>query len=102
MADQSVQNKIIYNPDCWKCRYRSSKPGENGCDYNYLTGKMRGCLVIGCTRFEPGERLVDRNKTRPPAPLRRPEKEEEIGGYLAERNRRVAGIDCAQLRFRDK
>ena len=84
------------------CIYSGDRP-LNGCDYFERTGKLRGCQAgEKCRRFVEGERLIDRTKNRPPAPLRRPEKEEEIGGYLAERNRRVAGIDCAQLRFRDK
>ena len=40
------------------CRFRSSKPDVNGCDYAYLTGKLRGCEPgKNCTKFEEGARI---------------------------------------------
>lgn len=42
------------------CRYRSSTKYLNGCDYLYLTGKMRGCPAGDeCTRYEEGPRMND-------------------------------------------
>lgn len=42
------------------CRYRSSTKHLNGCDFMYLTGKMRGCPAgEECTRFEEGQRMKD-------------------------------------------
>ena len=52
-----MPKKMIYNPNCKKCQYRSNKPADNSCDYNYITGKMRGCPVEDCTKFAPGPRL---------------------------------------------
>lgn len=52
-----MSSKVLSNPKCKKCIYRSSKPGRYSCDYNYLTGKMRGCSVEDCTRFVEGPRL---------------------------------------------
>ena len=46
----------VYNPNCKICKYRSGTPRINGCDYFYLTNKLRGCPVKGCKRFEEGER----------------------------------------------
>ena len=52
-----MPQKIIKNPNCKKCKFRSSKPTVNGCDYCYLTGHLRNCPVENCTKFQPGKRI---------------------------------------------
>ena len=43
------------------CKYRSSTPELNGCDYILVTGKPRGCKAGGkCTKFEKGARVTNR------------------------------------------
>lgn len=42
---------------CRTCRFRSDKQNANGCDYAWLTGKIRGCPIAGCTRYEKGNRI---------------------------------------------
>lgn len=42
------------------CKFRSSTPSLNGCDYLYLMRERRGCPPgEDCTRFEEGERMKD-------------------------------------------
>lgn len=60
---------------CSSCQYRSPAYSDLyldgcGCDYAYLTGRIRGCPAgEGCKRFEPGPRL----KPKLLGPLRRRE-----------------------------
>ena len=43
------------------CRYRAKTYDVNGCDYLYLTGKLRGCPAgEECDKFEAGERESSR------------------------------------------
>ena len=42
------------------CKFRSSTPRLNGCDYLYLTRERRGCPAgEECTRFVEGDRMKD-------------------------------------------
>ena len=53
-----MPKKIIYNPNCAKCMFRSNRPKVNVCDYLYLTSYRRVCPVEDCTKFIEGERLT--------------------------------------------
>ena len=67
------------------CKFRSSTPNVNGCDYMYLTREMRGCPPgEACTRFEEGERAADKyDPSRIPPP--NAEKEYETNLYIKNR-----------------
>lgn len=55
--ERPVQDKIIRNPKCKTCMYRSNTPVFNGCDYMYITGKRRITPVMECDKYAPGDRL---------------------------------------------
>lgn len=52
--EEPVDNKDRHL--CESCQYRG-EGGKNGCDYAYITGKMRGCKVEECRRYVGGPRL---------------------------------------------
>lgn len=42
---------------CKSCKYRGKIQSINGCDYIYLTGKMRNCSPKECDKYEQGKRV---------------------------------------------
>lgn len=41
---------------CKTCKFRSSRPTVNSCDYAGIMNHSRGCKVEECTKYENGER----------------------------------------------
>ena len=41
---------------CRSCVYRAKAGAPNGCDYIHITGRMRGCPVKDCDKYEKGKR----------------------------------------------
>lgn len=73
------------------CKYRSSTPVLNGCDYMYLTGKRRGCEAgKKCTRFEKGERGRNRVDLLLPTRDRLTESQHLVQDYVEEQKKRIA------------
>ena len=78
------------------CKYRGSNREVNGCDYLYLTGKLRGCPVgEKCTRFEEGPRATEKPQSPPPEPLS--EAEKEVQRYITDRKKQIGGKDGIYL-----
>ena len=50
------------NPKCKTCRYRAAEQDMNGCDFFLITGKMRGCSVAKCNRYEKGAKTSLRKR----------------------------------------
>lgn len=44
---------------CRTCCYRG-KNYSNGCDYIWITGKMRGCKVEDCDKYKRGKAIIKR------------------------------------------
>lgn len=83
------------------CKYRSSNRSTHGCDYCFLTGKLRGCPVgAACTRFEMGERVREKTQLPPPEPV--PEEDKDTYRYIAEQQRRLNRTDSTRLINRSK
>lgn len=74
------------------CKYRSSTPSLNGCDYMYLTRKCRDCPPgDSCTRFEEGERIKDpSDPTKLPSPNAERDLQREIYNYMKIRRDNLA------------
>ena len=69
---------------CRKCRYRSSTPEINGCDYILIVKRRRGCKPgKDCARFERGPRIAWWDKLPGPAPARTLE-DREFNDYLSD------------------
>ena len=69
---------------CRKCRYRSSTPEVNGCDYILIVKRRRGCKHgKDCARFERGPRIAWWDKLPGPAPARTLE-DREFNDYLSD------------------
>ena len=43
---------------CGSCIYRGAQPPQSCCNYILITGHMRGCPVIGCRKYEKGDKIV--------------------------------------------
>lgn len=72
------------------CKYRSGTPQLNGCDYLYLTGKLRDCPAgKECTKFEQGDRMFNRTELLLPAPERLNESEYAVRDYVEEQKKRI-------------
>ena len=68
---------------CRKCRYRSSTPEVNDCDYILIVKHRRGCKPgKDCARFERGPRIAWWDKLPGPAPARTLE-DREFNDYLS-------------------
>ena len=50
---------MAYHSDkkCRKCKYRASENQANGCDYFFITGKLRGGNAKNCIHFEKGAKI---------------------------------------------
>lgn len=46
---------------CKTCKFRSSRPTVNSCDYAGLMKHSRGCKVEECTKYEKGTRMKMKN-----------------------------------------
>ena len=69
---------------CRKCRYRSSTPEINDCDYILIVKRRRGCKPgKDCARFERGPRIAWWDKLPGPAPARTLE-DREFNDYLSD------------------
>ena len=69
---------------CRKCRYRSSTPEVNDCDYILIVKRRRGCKPgKDCARFERGPRIAWWDKLPGPAPARTLE-DREFNDYLSD------------------
>lgn len=42
---------------CSTCKYRAADRSNNGCNYYYIVGSIRGCSVANCIKYEEGERI---------------------------------------------
>jgi hypothetical protein len=45
------------NPKCKKCKYRAGQQAHHGCDYFFITGKLRGGKVSDCQEFKAGGKI---------------------------------------------
>lgn len=74
------------------CVYRSANRSVNGCDYMYLTGKMRGCPAgEGCKRFRPGLRATQKPDSLPVETYT--EEERDIMRYLTAQKLKFVRLD---------
>lgn len=79
------------------CKWRSSCRGVNGCDYLYLTGKVRGCPAgKDCTRFEAGPRATQKADSLPVEIYT--EEERDIMRYLTEQKLKFVKLDGVRRR----
>lgn len=75
------------------CKYRSSTPVLNGCDYMYLTGKRRGCEAgKKCTRFEKGSRPRVRVELTLPSNVAYSRSELIVRDYFEEQKKKIARV----------
>lgn len=75
------------------CKYSSGTPHVNGCDYLYLTGKLRGCPAgKECTKFEKGGRTRVRVDILLPMNRKLSETERFVQDYVEEQKKRIARV----------
>ena len=55
-ADDKLMEAFIER--CSSCIYRGAQPPGSCCNYILITGHMRGCPVIGCRKYEKGDKVV--------------------------------------------
>lgn len=58
MCENPLVNGI--RKKCKSCIYREDTK-KRGCNFMYLTGKMRGCSAENCTRYEKGPKMTKAN-----------------------------------------
>lgn len=76
------------------CKYRSSTPHINGCDYLYLMSKRRGCPAgEQCTRFEEGARIKDPSD---PTKITRPSLARDLDVICYTRDRIIRALEYRQ------
>ena len=56
------------NEKCKTCIYRAAADDPNVCDHILLTGRMRGCSVEECDRYEKGDRIGFNKALKGPLP----------------------------------
>lgn len=58
--DSAADDKLLeaFIERCSSCIYRGAQPPGSCCNYILITGHMRGCPVIGCRKYEKGEKII--------------------------------------------
>lgn len=58
--DSAADDKLLeaFIERCSSCIYRGAQPPGSCCNYILITGHMRGCPVIGCSKYEKGEKII--------------------------------------------